>query len=67
MILPGDLVCGDADGVVSVPRHEVEEVHALALKKHDDELRLMAQIKAGTSDRRWVDELLIRNGCSIES
>lgn len=66
VILPGDLVCGDADGVVSVARHEVEEVHALALKKHNDEVKLMAQIKAGTSDRRWVNELLTRNGCSIE-
>ena len=65
VILPGDLVCGDADGVVSVARHEVEEVHALALKKHNDEVKLMAQIKAGTSDWRWVDELLTRNGCSI--
>jgi RraA family protein len=66
VISPGDLVCGDADGVVSVARHEVEEVHALALKRNNDEVKLMAQINAGTSDRRWVDELLIRNGCSIE-
>lgn len=65
VILPGDLVCGDADGVVSVARHDVE-VHALALKKHNDEVELMAQIKAGMSDRKWVDELLTRNGCSIE-
>ncbi|WP_460090899.1 RraA family protein [Pseudomonas sp. S2_E02] len=66
VISPGDLVCGDADGVVSVARHEVEEVHALALKRNNDEVKLTAQINAGTSDRRWVDELLIRNGCSIE-
>ncbi|WP_460146805.1 RraA family protein [Pseudomonas sp. S2_A02] len=66
VILPGDLVCGDADGVVSVGRQDVEEVHALALKKHNDEVELMAQIKAGMSDRKWVDELLTRNGCSIE-
>jgi RraA family protein len=66
VIQPGDLICGDADGVVSVARNEVEQIHALALKKHADEVELMAQIKAGTSDRSWVDQLLLRNGCSFD-
>lgn len=67
VINPGDLVCGDADGLLSVPIGSVEQVYAAASKKHDAETRQMENIKVGKNDRAWVDAALTRLGCTIES
>lgn len=66
VISPGDLVCGDADGVLAVPCAQVAAVHAAAMRKCQDEAQLMAQIVSGTSDRGWIDDILKRQGCSFE-
>ncbi|WP_425374755.1 hypothetical protein [Phyllobacterium brassicacearum] len=66
VIQPGDLVCGDADGVVSVPFGSVEELFTAATKKHAAETRQMEAIKTGNNDRAWVDATLERLGCFIE-
>lgn len=66
VIHPGDLVCGDADGVLAVPFAQVAEVHAAATAKCQDEARLMATIVSGTSDRSWIDDILRRQGCTFE-
>jgi RraA family protein len=46
-VSPGDIVVGDADGVVIVPRDEAEQVLKDAERKHADETALRTQIKAG--------------------
>jgi RraA family protein len=66
VIHPGDLVCGDADGVLAVPFADVAAVHAAASQKCQDEAQLMASIVSGTSDRSWIDGILRRQGCSFE-
>jgi RraA family protein len=66
VIHPGDLVCGDADGVLAVPFEDVAAVHAAATQKCKDEEQLMASIVSGTSDRTWIDDILRRQGCSFE-
>lgn len=66
VIHPGDLVCGDADGMVSVPLESIEEVFTAATKKHAAETRQMEAIKTGNNDRAWVDAALERLGCFIE-
>lgn len=66
VINPGDLVCGDADGVLAVPFADVAAVHAAATRKGEDEAQLMAEIVSGTSDRTWIDDILRRQGCSFE-
>lgn len=66
VIHPGDLVCGDADGVLAVPFGDVAAVHAAATQKCKDEEQLMASIVSGTSDRSWIDDILRRQGCSFE-
>ncbi|SFB32318.1 RraA famliy [Rhizobium sp. NFR07] len=63
VINPGDLICGDADGLLSVGIDDVETVHGAATKKHEAETRQMASIKAGTNDRSWVDAALTKLGC----
>jgi RraA family protein len=65
VIHPGDLICGDADGLVSVPLDEVEAVFAAATKKHQAETMQMEAIKAGKNERAWVDATLAKLGCEI--
>lgn len=65
VIEPGDLVLGDDDGFVAVPRLEAETVLAAARAKHDAEARQMEAIQAGQNDRAWVDKTLMRLGCVL--
>ncbi|HBK07676.1 MAG TPA: methyltransferase [Acetobacteraceae bacterium] len=65
VIAPGDLVIGDDDGMLCVPRLEAETIYRAAKAKNDAEEQQMAAIKAGTSDRAWVDAALARLGCEI--
>jgi regulator of RNase E activity RraA len=65
VIEPGDLVIGDWDGVLAVPFDEVEGALARTQAKQDAEVKQMAEIKAGTSDRSWVDAALRERGCEM--
>jgi regulator of RNase E activity RraA len=65
VIEPGDLVLGDDDGVLAVPFAAAEAVYAQAKAKHEAEEKQMAAIRAGKSDRSWVDASLKRLGCEI--
>jgi 4-hydroxy-4-methyl-2-oxoglutarate aldolase len=46
-VFPGDLVLGDASGVVVVPSAHVREVLELAERDAADELRIAAEVRAG--------------------
>ncbi|NSZ75016.1 RraA family protein (plasmid) [Agrobacterium tumefaciens] len=63
VINPGDLMCGDADGLLCVSIEDVEAVHAGATYRHEFENKRMARIRDGTSDRDWVDSALRKLGC----
>jgi RraA family protein len=65
VIAPGDLVIGDDDGLLCVPRLEAETIYKAAKAKNDAEAKQMAATKAGTTDRAWVDAALVRLGCEI--
>ena len=67
VIAPGDLIVGDGDGVVCVPYDATSEVLKATEAKHQAEIKQLAAIKAGSSDRAWVDATLTRLGCIIES
>src|SRR6266568_434019 len=53
------------DGALCVPFAEVEAVFRAAKAKQESEVQQAAAIKAGTSDRAWVDETLKRLGCEF--
>lgn len=55
---PGDLVVGDADGVVVVPREMAAQVLAAAQAKVDSEDQRMAAIRAGKGSQAWVPDAL---------
>ena len=66
VIQPGDLVVGDADGLLCVPQDEAEEILAATRRKMDAEKQMLADIAAGTLDTRWIDATLERIGCHTE-
>lgn len=57
-IQPGDLIVGDADGVVVLPRGEVAALLALAQKKLDGENRRLQAIRQGDIRAPWLEEAL---------
>ncbi|MBP0616140.1 RraA family protein [Jiella mangrovi] len=56
VIEPGDLMLGDDDGLVCVPKAMVEDVYATSKAKNDNEDAQLRDIKSGKWDRSWVDE-----------
>jgi regulator of RNase E activity RraA len=66
VVNPGDVVVGDGDGVVVVPRQDAAAVLAKARKKLAKEIATREAIAAGTWDRsQYTDEALRRMGCEI--
>lgn len=57
-IQPGDLVIGDADGVVVIPRDQVEAVLAAADGKIAQEKQRLAEIARGELVSPWLDGAL---------
>ena len=55
---PGDLVVGDADGVVVIPRADVDAVLVAAAKKLADEQQRLREIAQGSLISPWLDEAL---------
>ncbi|MET3181990.1 UNVERIFIED_ORG: RraA family protein [Variovorax guangxiensis] len=61
-VRPGDLVVGDADGVVVVEREKVEALLQAAQKKVEDEAARIDAIKQGNTAARWLDSALRNAG-----
>ena len=59
---PGDIIVGDADGLVAVPQDQAERVLASAKSILEKETASMKQILAGSVDRSWVDKALKEKG-----
>jgi 4-hydroxy-4-methyl-2-oxoglutarate aldolase len=51
---PGDLIVGDADGVVAIPRERVDEVLELAERKVVAERERLDEIRAGKTVPDWL-------------
>ncbi|MBA2689997.1 MAG: RraA family protein [Burkholderiales bacterium] len=65
VIHPGDIIVGDADGLVAVPQEIAEQVLASAKSILAKETTAMKQIKDGTVDRSWVDKTLSDKGYKL--
>lgn len=59
---PGDLVVGDVDGIVVIPRAEVEAVIEAAAKKLASEEQRIAEIEQGILVSPWLDDALRQAG-----
>lgn len=62
---PGDIIVGDADGLVAIPLESAERVLASAKSILEKETAAMREILAGTVDRSWVDKTLKEKGYRI--
>ncbi|GMA65069.1 4-carboxy-4-hydroxy-2-oxoadipate aldolase/oxaloacetate decarboxylase [Alicyclobacillus fastidiosus] len=49
IVFPGDLVLGDSDGVVVIPRKQVSRVAELAKAREEKELKVMLELRQGKS------------------
>ena len=58
----GDLVVGDADGVVIVEREKVEALLQAAVRKVEDEAARIEAIKHGNTAAKWLDSALRNAG-----
>jgi RraA family protein len=64
-IFPGDIIVGDADGVVVISPKDAPTVVKKAKAKFLEEQEKFRAIAAGTLDRTWVDKSLMEQGCEI--
>jgi 4-hydroxy-4-methyl-2-oxoglutarate aldolase len=62
VVAPGDIVLGDADGVVVVPRADVDVIAALVAQIEERERKRVAEITAGHVFKGEIDDTLRRRG-----
>jgi RraA family protein len=60
---PGDLVIGDDDGVVVVPREDLKEVLISAIDFNKKDQSKISESTVGRLNRAWVDKSLAEKGC----
>ena len=65
VVNPGDIVVGDADGLVAVPLADAKDVLASAQAILAKETKNLKEIRAGTVDRSWVDATLKAKGYKL--
>lgn len=66
VVNPGDIIVGDADGIVAIPQSDAERIIALTIAQKEKEEAILASIASGASvDRSWVDKMLRDKGCSL--
>ncbi|MDB5841835.1 MAG: Dimethylmenaquinone methyltransferase [Herminiimonas sp.] len=65
VVHPGDILVGDADGVIVIRPEDAPSTLKRAQAKLADELRVMKLIEEGAWDRAWVDEVLKAKGCEF--
>jgi RraA family protein len=65
VVNPGDLVVGDANGVVVVPFADIEVVLSAAEQIKAREIDIVNQITTGRYDTSWIDATLRERGYSL--
>ncbi|WP_366249548.1 RraA family protein [Terribacillus aidingensis] len=64
-VSPGDIVVGDDDGVVVIPKSDAEDILFKAQEIQTKEKSVIESIYNGNWGRSWVDETLQSKGCEI--
>lgn len=65
VVSPGDIIVGDADGVIAVPRADAAQVLAAARALRQKEDAALAAIERRQLDRGWIDAALRAAGCEF--
>lgn len=58
VVMPGDILVGDADGVIVIPKAEAKAVAAQAKKINENEAQKLIDNCAGKVNRAWLYEAL---------
>ena len=64
-VAPGDIILGDADGVIVIPRSDAQEILEKARAYMAKDQSTLEQARLGTWDRSWIDKSLGANGTEI--
>jgi RraA family protein len=64
-VSPGDLIVGDANGVLVVPYESVDNVLTAAEQIKERETKIVEQIEQGSYDIAWIDSMLRDRGYEI--
>ena len=62
VVVPGDLVVGDEDGVAVVPREDAAEILKLVMQLKEREAKRIVEIKSGKIFKPEIDEALRSKG-----
>ena len=62
VVMPGDLIVGDADGLLAIRPDEAEAIAVKVRAIEAAEAKILQSIAAGTLDRNWVDASLKAKG-----
>lgn len=57
-VLPGDILLGDADGVIVIPRHDAADLIEQAEDNAAKDAAKVQKAATGSADRSWVDKAL---------
>jgi regulator of RNase E activity RraA len=64
-IMPGDIILGDADGVIVIPQKYAKEVLEASIEYAKTDAAKVEAAKNGTANRNWVDETLKKKNVEI--
>jgi regulator of RNase E activity RraA len=65
VVMPGDVIVGDEDGVVSFSLAEAETLIAAARQTAEKERAIKAEIASGKREQVWLEHVLATHGMSI--
>jgi regulator of RNase E activity RraA len=66
VVHPGDIIVGDLNGVVVVPRGFAEELVSRLEARAEAEAAYNSAVARGDFSNAWVDQILANNGVSVE-
>ncbi|CAM4327555.1 Methyltransferase [Bordetella tumbae] len=64
-VLPGDLIVGDADGVIAVPKDQAEDILARTRAHLEKEARIRESNRTGSADPERFDAVLRAKGLPV--
>lgn len=62
---PGDIIVGDSDGVIVIPKHDAAALLIEAQKYSQFDSAKLLAAQTGKADRSWVDKALTTMSCEI--
>lgn len=67
VVLPGDIIVADIDGVVVIPSAYITTLHNRLLDLKQRSATYLAAVKRGEFSNSWVDSILERTKCEFDS